>query len=112
MIIFQILYAVFFMHVWFDTDAFVEYSKLFRLKKIFKIDLWEKYREINPRIDYLEYIRIKHTSFFIRLITCKQCLLVWISIALGAAFGMIFWFPVTYLCAYTIYNILCKLKRY
>jgi hypothetical protein len=38
--------------------------------------------------------------------------LVWISIALGAAFGMIFWFPVTYLCAYTIYNILCKLKRY
>ena len=112
MILIHILYAVFFMHVWFDTDAFVEYSKLFRLKKAFRIDLWEKYREINPRIDYLEYLRIKHGSFFIRLITCKNCLLVWISIALASVSGMFFWFPAVYVGAYTIYSLLCKLKRY
>ena len=112
MIAFQIFYAVFFMHVWFDTDAFVEYSKLFRLKKAFKIDSWEEYRDINPKIDYLEFLRIKHSSFFVRLISCRPCLLVWISISLAAVFGMIFWFPITYTCAYIIYNLLCRLKRY
>jgi predicted small integral membrane protein len=112
MIAFQIFYAVFFMHVWFDTDALVEYSKLLRLKKAFRIDSWEEYRTINPRIGYLEYLRIKHTSFFVRLITCRPCLLAWVSIALAAAFGMIFWFPVTYVGAYAIYNLLCRLKRY
>ena len=112
MIAFQIFYAVFFMHVWFDTDAFVEYSRLFRLKKVFKIDSWEEYRDMNPRIGYLEFIRIKHPSFFTRLISCRPCLLVWISISLAAAFGMIFWFPIVYTIAYIIYNVLCRLKRY
>ena len=112
MIAFQIFYAVFFMHIWFDTDAFLEYSKLFRLKRTFKIDSWEKYREINPKIEYLEYLSIKHSSFITRLIACRQCLLVWISMVLGAVFGMFFWFPVTYVGAYIIYNILCRLRRY
>ena len=112
MIAFQIFYAVFFMHVWFDTDAFLEYSRLFRLKKAFKIDSWEKYREINPKIEYLEYLSIKHSSFFTRLISCRQCLLVWISIILAVVFGMFFWFPVTYVASYIIYNLLCRLRRY
>jgi len=112
MIAFHIFYAVFFMHIWFDTDAFVEYSKLFRLKKAFRIDLWESYREINPRIEYLEYLRLKHSSFFIRMITCKQCLLVWVSIALSAASGTPHWFPAVYVIAYIIYSLLCRLKRY
>lgn len=100
------------MHVWFDTDAFVEYSKLFRLKKRFKIDSWEEYREVNPRIGYLEYIRIKHSNFLIRMITCRHCLLVWISVALSSISGMALWFPAVYIGAYIIYNLLCRLKKY
>jgi hypothetical protein len=108
--IIQIFYVVFFMHIWFDTDAFIEYSKLFRLSKLFKIDKWEEYREINPKLDYLGFLRLKHSSFFTRLISCKFCLCVWISLI--SCLTNILIFPVVYILSYSIYNILCRLIKY
>ena len=109
--IIQIFYVVFFMHAWFDTDAFVEYSKLLRLSKFFRIDRWEEYREMNPRLDYLGYIRLKHSNFFIRLISCKFCLCVWISL-ISCFFTNFLLFPVVYVLSYSIYSLLCKLIKY
>lgn len=108
--IIQIFYVVFFMHIWFDTDAFIEYSKLFRLSKLFKIDKWKEYRDINPKMDYLGFIRLKYSSFFTRLISCKFCLCVWISII--SCLGNISIFPLVYILSYSIYNILCRLIKY
>ena len=109
--IFQIFYVVFFMHIWFDTDGFVEYSKLFRLSRFFRIDKWEEYREMNPRLDYLGYIRLKHSNFFTRLISCKFCLCVWISL-ISCIFSNFFYFPLVYVLSYSIYSLLCKLIKY
>ena len=108
--IIQIFFVVFFMHIWFDTDAFVEYSKLFGLSKYFKINLWEKYQEINPRLDYLGYIRLKHSSFFTRLISCKFCLCVWICL-ISCFFTNFLLFPIIYVMSYIIYSLLCKLIK-
>jgi hypothetical protein len=52
----QIFYVIFLLFIWFNTDAFISYSKLFRLSKLFKIDKWEQYRMINPKMDYISYI--------------------------------------------------------
>jgi len=110
--IIQIFYVVFFMYVWFETDALIEYSKLFGLKKIFRIDRWESHREINPRIEYFDYLRMNHSSFIIRLVTCPQCILVWLSIAASAIFCAIYFFPLVYVISYLIYKLLCKLKKF
>jgi len=108
MFLIQISYVVFFLYMWFDTDGFVEYSKAFGLEKRFKIDLWEKYREINPKMDYLGYIRIKHDGFFVRLIGCRQCLCFWAVLASCAAFSDFFYFPAIYMASYMIYRLICK----
>jgi hypothetical protein len=108
----QIFYAAFFMYAWFETDAFIEYSKLLRLSRRFKIDDWSLYRDVNPRIGYLEYIRLKHPGFFVRLITCKPCLLFWISGACSAIFTCIVFLPMVYVSSYIIYNLLCRSKKY
>ena len=48
----QIFYVIFLLFIWFNTDAFISYSKLFRLSKLFKINSWEEYRMINPKMEY------------------------------------------------------------
>lgn len=108
----QIFYVVFFMYAWFDTDAFIEYSKLLRLSRRFKIDDWSDYREMNPKIGYLQYIRIKHPGFWIRLITCKPCLLLWLSLIASLCFSNMLMTPFVYVVSYIIYNLLCRSKKY
>jgi hypothetical protein len=109
--IIQIFYVVFLLYIWFDTDGFIEYSKLFRLDKKFKIDLWIEYRELNPKMNYLSYIRLKHSSFFTRLISCKQCFCFWIVFLICLIFGNFLYFPIIYIMSYLIYNLICKLIK-
>lgn len=109
--IIQIFYVVFLLYIWFDTDGFIEYSKLFRLDKRFKIDLWIEYRELNPKMNYLSYIRLKHSSFFTRLISCKPCLCFWLVLLVSLIFGNFLLFPIIYMMSYLIYNLICKLIK-
>ena len=109
--IIQIFYVVFLLYIWFDTDGFIEYSKLFRLDKKFKIDLWIEYRELNPKMNYLSYIRLKHSNFFTRLISCKPCLCFWIVFLICLIFGNFLSFPIIYIMSYLIYNLICKLIK-
>lgn len=109
--IIQVLYVVFFLYMWFETDGFLEYSKLLGLKKRFRIDLWEQYREINPRLDYFGYIRLKHSSFFIRLITCRQCLCFWLTLLSCVFFSDILLLPIVYILSYLIYRLICRYAK-
>lgn len=111
MIVIQVFYVVFLLYMWFETDGFVEYSRLFGLSKKFRIDLWEQYREINPRLDYFGYIRLKHSSFLIRLITCRQCLCFWLALFSCLAFSDIFLLPVVYVLSYLIYRLICRYAK-
>ena len=64
-----ISWIILLMFLWFNTDFVISYSKVFRLQNKFKISDWEKYRQTNPRIKYLEYLRLKHTNFFTKFIS-------------------------------------------
>lgn len=104
----QVFYIVFLMFVWFKTDFFIEYSKLLKLSKLFKIQKWSEYRNINPKISYLEFIRIKHSSFLIKIITCEYCLLFWLVLISCLFMKNIIWTPFIYVMSLLIYKLLWK----
>ena len=69
-------------YLWHDTDAFVEYLKLLRVKKLFYVEKFQEEKENSGGLmNYPDYLLIHHGNFFIRLITCPICLSVWLNIA-------------------------------
>lgn len=105
-IILNISWIVFAMFIWFNTDAFIWWSRLFKLDKILKIPNWNNYRLlINPKIKYLDYLVLKHLNFFIKVISCKPCLLFWITLmVLMIEPSKIISMPIYYLISYMIYT--------
>jgi hypothetical protein len=108
----QVFYVVFLMFIWFKTDAFIDYSKLFKLSKLFKIEDWNEYRIINPKIEYLDYLKIKKKSFFTKLIGCEYCLLFWVVLFSCIFNNNINYLPFIYVVSILIYRLLCKLVKF
>ena len=100
----EILCVVFFMYVWFETSALVDYSRALGLSRYMKIDVWESRRERNPRLSYLNFLSIENKDFFSKLISCKECLCFWLSLII-CHFGVGFlWTPAVYLASLLVYN--------
>jgi hypothetical protein len=77
--------------IWFRTDAWLEYARMFRLNRLsFYKDFDEKYKE-DVSLQYLHYLRRDHNCFFVRLVTCPICLAVWLGI-----FAAIFFTPILF----------------
>lgn len=75
--------------IWFRTDAWLEYCKIFKMNFIsFYKDYDIKYKE-DVSLRYLHYLRMYHNCFFIRLITCPICLAVWIGLFISLATSII-----------------------
>jgi hypothetical protein len=106
--IIEIFWIVFILFIWFNTDAFIQYSKLFRLDRKFKISDWESYRISNPKIDYIEYISIRHRNFFTKLISCKPCFNFWITLIFCILFNSLILYPLIYILSYIIYKLIDK----
>ncbi len=106
--IIEIFWVVFLLFIWFNTDAFIQYSKFFKLDKLFKIKDWEDYRLESPRITYLEYLTLKNRGFFTKLISCKPCLTFWITFIICIIFRSLMLFPIIYMLSYIIYKIIDK----
>ncbi len=114
MVFTQVVFVVFFMYVWFDTSALVDYVRFLGLSRWFGVREWEEYREKNPKMEYLSFVARKG-GFYRKMVSCKQCLCMWIS-ALTCLPGLSFaWMPAVYLGALLTYNIyvyiLWKLRR-
>ena len=111
----SILYVVFLMYVWFDTNFFVDYSKLLGVSKFVKIDDWENWREKFPRVSYLDYLSTRHRNFITKLISCKQCLCFWFTIIICFLFDSFIDIVLVYMASLIVYNIyvwlLWKLKK-
>ena len=76
--------------VWFRTEAWLEYTRLFRLNFLsFYKDFDAKYKE-DVSLTYLVYLRRYHYCFFTRLITCPVCMAVWLGIASGIITNLVF----------------------
>jgi len=87
------------LYIWHDTDAFVEYLKLFGAKKLFFIEEYEKERDSSEGLmDYNTFLLIYHSNFFVRLVTCAICLSVWFGLVAlyfhrdVGAFFLVLWF--------------------
>jgi hypothetical protein len=66
--------------IWFNTDSFVQYIKLFRLSKFTYVKEYEQELFENPDLKYLDFAYFKEPSFFNKLISCPYCLSFWISL--------------------------------
>ena len=71
------------MYVWYDTDAFVEWAKKFRLNFLKYKDYYAFKEGPFGRVvkTYNEFLLYKYgKSFFFRLITCELCSSVWLNL--------------------------------
>ena len=71
------------MLIWLKTEAFHEYCKLFRFKKIFYTEEYSMFAEATPEMGYIEYLQVQYDCFFIRLVSCPICLGLWLNIILS-----------------------------
>jgi hypothetical protein len=94
--------------VWFKTEAIVEYSKLFKLGKFFRVDKYIDYKKINPEINYITYLTVKNPNFLTKLATCPYCLNFWITLFSCLLFSNIIFFPIHYMISIVVYLILDK----
>ena len=77
--------------IWFRTDAWLEYTRLFRLNFLSHYkDFDAKYKE-DVSLTYNHYLRMYHNCFAVRLITCPICQAVW----WGLGFGILTCFAMT-----------------
>ena len=64
----------------YETDFFVEYVKLFRLGKFFKIEEYEKHLYEGADDNYWEWLVFEKRTFLRKLLSCPYCFGFWINI--------------------------------
>ena len=76
--------------IWFKTDAFLEYCRLFHLNSISFYKDFDTKQVEDASLTYHIYLRRYHNCFFVRLITCPICLGIWLGILAGViTFGFL-----------------------
>jgi len=94
--------------IWFRTDAWLEYCRVFHLNFIsFHKDYYAKKHE-DATLTYLNYLRRDHNCFFVRLITCPICLAVWLAIPAVVVTSIVF-FPVYVMGALLLFTAVDRL---
>jgi hypothetical protein len=95
--------------IWFKSNAFVQYVKLFRLGKIFQLPLYERQKEDDPLLTYIQFLRKEFNGFFISLITCPLCFSIWISIIIALLFNILILWPTINVIGLFTYYLYSKL---
>ena len=93
--------------IWFRTDAWLEYCRLFKFKPSFYKDFDEKYKE-DVSLTYIHYLRLHHNCFFVRLITCPICFSVWLAIIISL-FTSITFIPIYIIGGLILYTAIDRL---
>ena len=100
----QVMWVNFFMFIWFNTDAFIDY--LSWTKKLLLIE-YKEYITTFKRITYPDFLFLKKPSFITKLLSCRPCLHFWLVISTGFYFNFSSIAGV-YITSYAIYKILQK----
>lgn len=69
--------------VWFRTEAWIEYTRLFHLNFLSHYKDFEAKKQEDVMLTYIQYLVQYHDCFFTRLITCPICQAVWWGIIFG-----------------------------
>jgi len=96
----SIFWSVFILFIWFKTDAFCQYFSNLKIVKDF-----ESYKFVNPDISFTDFINLKKTNFWTKLLSCQPCFLFWILVAFSVYYGFEH-FSFRYILSYTIFRLL------
>ena len=98
--------------IWFKTDFFIEYCKLFNVYKQLVINYNLTTNISFPQYLYVTYknsVKNRFKRFLLKLVTCPLCLSLWLSILAGILFSCFLCFPLFYISSLFIYFNLIKL---
>lgn len=74
--------------IWFRTDAWLEYTRLFRLNFLSQYKDFDAKKNEDATLTYNQYLRMYHNCFTVRLITCPICQAVWWGLGFGILTGI------------------------
>ena len=98
--------------IWYLTNAFVEYSSLLGLRKIFVVDRYEEYlhNSMNYETTYPQFLKIYSDSFLFKILECHFCLGFWLSVVCCVKIGFIY-LPALYLISLLQFLIIKKVSQ-
>ena len=86
--------SAYFLFIWFETNAVIEYAKIFRLDFLFYIKEYEESLELAPDLPYSLFIVAHKDTFINRILSCPFCLCTWMMIYFGLMFFLVLGFKV------------------
>jgi len=76
------LLTAFILFIWFESDILVSLVKLLKLENKLYIKDYEHQRlEFAGKLSYVDFLHIKRSSLFTKLISCPICLCFWLTLA-------------------------------
>ena len=97
--------------VWFNSTAFEEYAEMLYADKFFNVKSFKTAQKKDFTLTYHNSLLLKHSSFFIRLITCQLCFTIWLSILACLHIGFIN-LPFLIILSYTIYGGVIRVNEH
>lgn len=98
--------------IWFNTEAFVEYSRLLHLPLV-KVKEYLAAKEKDCTLSYHTYLLFNYNNFFTRLITCPICTSFWLSIIIGICADLNFIdYPILFILSLYLYEAYNKLTSH
>lgn len=96
--------------LWFKTEVWYEYTKLFGLSRLSLEKEYEQEKQNDITIDYIKFLRKNwRDKFIIRLITCPICLSYWLSFLVCLFSLNILVFPVIFIGSLILYGLVCRI---
>ena len=78
-IILFIFWITLVLYVLLETDAVPKWAEAFGLK-FFKYEEWKAKNEMFGGLSYKTFLSMNYGNFFVYLVTCQECLCVWLNI--------------------------------
>jgi len=106
-------FVVTFLIVWFQTDAYIEYCKVFGLKKF--LFGYDESDLTFPQYLYTKrnvFTKNKFILFYIKLITCPICLTFWLCLIPAFLLQNFLIVPLLYVCSLFVYLLFTKLLNH
>jgi hypothetical protein len=107
-------YNVFWLFIWFNTEAFIEYFKYIPfLNNSFKIKNYYKYQSTGGNLTYPVFLQVNYNNFGTRLISCPYCLLFWINLSSLFFIDNLISFFINYIISMILYCVMMIIiKKY
>jgi hypothetical protein len=103
---------MFVLTVWFHTEAFEEYGRIFGLGKLLRIgDYKQAVKNDLSIISYRMFLAMEYKNFWTRLINCSFCLGFWVVLVTCLCFSF-YNIPLIYVVTMLIFLLQSVLIKY